>query len=80
VGAQVMYKGHPGTAVVTGEDGRFVLEHATVTRWLVPVPADYFGWVWHPLTVRAEGEQTLTFVQTAQEPATPNLIELVPSR
>jgi hypothetical protein len=80
VGAEIIYEGYPKTAVATGEDGRFVLEHATVTKWLVPVPADYFGWVWHPLTVRAEGYRTRTYAQTAQEPATPILIELVPSR
>jgi hypothetical protein len=79
-GAEVMYKGHSITKVLTGEDGRFVLEQATVTKWLVPIPADYFGWRWHPLRVRAAGYRAVTFEQPSQEPAAPLLIELPPSR
>ena len=75
-----MYEGYPETAVATGEDGRFVLEPAMVTKWLVPVPADYFGWVWHPLTVSAPGYRTLTFKQTQEDPTKPALIALVPAR
>jgi len=74
--AQVMYKGHVSTAVVTNAQGRFVLEAVTVTKWLPLLPVDYFGWRWHPLEIRADGFQTRTFEQ-AQEPSpTPVLIEL----
>jgi hypothetical protein len=79
-GAQVMYKGHSSTAVMTGEDGKFVLERATVTKWLVPIPADYFGWQWHPLKVRADGYQTLTLEQSPKEPVDPIQIELSPKK
>ena len=64
-GAHVMYKGHPSTAVITDTEGRFVLEQATVTKWLVPIPVDYFGWSWHPLKVYAEGYRTRTFEQAS---------------
>ena len=80
VGAQVMYKGHPGTVVVTGADGRFSLERATVTKWLIPIPSDHFGWQWHSLKVRADGYRTLAFHQTREEPKKPLLIELIRSR
>jgi hypothetical protein len=79
-GAQVMYKGHPKTTVVTDADGRFVLEQATVTKWLVPIPADYFGWRWHPLRVRAQGYRDITFEQASQDPAPGVVIELTPLR
>jgi len=79
-GAEVMYKGHQSTAVVTDAQGRFALDQATVTKWLVPFPVDHFGWRSHPLKVQADGYRALKFEQAKPEPARPVIIELIPSR
>jgi hypothetical protein len=79
-GAQVMYKGHQSTAVVTDTEGRFALDQATVTKWLVLLPIDRFGWSWHPLKVQSDGYRSLTFEQTNTPPTRPVIIELIPSR
>jgi hypothetical protein len=78
--AEVMYKGHPNTTVLTGTNGGFALDQATVTKWLIPLPIDRFGWQWHPLKVQADGYRALTFEQTNRGPSRPVIIELVPSR
>ena len=78
-GAQVMYKGHTSTAVVTSSEGRFVLDRAIVTKWLPLLPVDYFGWRWHPLKMLASGFETRTFEPSEPSP-TPVIIELTRSK
>jgi hypothetical protein len=75
-----MYKDHRHTAVATDAEGKFVLERATVRKWLAPVPTDNFGWVWHPLVVQAEGYETRTIEQAQTEQPVPVVIELSPSK
>src|SRR6266404_6361494 len=76
-GAEVMYKGHGHTKVTTDAEGEFHLDRQQVTKWLPLIPADYFGWRWHPVLIRASGYESQVYQPPREPESSPARIELV---
>jgi hypothetical protein len=79
VGAQVMYRHQPNTAVLTDARGTFTLERQSVKVWRPLLPVDYFGFYHYPLAVRAQGYAPATY-EPAPSKSESVRIELSPVR
>jgi hypothetical protein len=79
-GAQVMYRRHPSTAVLTDGSGRFTLERQQLKLWLPMLPVDYFGYYSYPLSVRAEGYRSQTYHPAPRHEPESIEFKLLPSR